>query len=284
MKKLACNYSVIRFLPYPETEEFVNVGILACCPQVGWLDFVVEPRKTKRIGDFFPELDIHMYIAGRKHFLDEMTRLAAEHRLAKPTQLALPMQQEYIAGLFTEIIRAREELFRFGAPGTLLTKNPAQDMTALFNHYVDRHFAKRRDYQERIMTERLTAVFRQKNLLARYRRQRVGNDDYHVVMPFVETRPDDPRPARALKPLNLSQAEATQIRDHGDAWCAKADRLQKMDLMPRHMLFAVKYPPVGDRKRFEAAQEIEALLAQKPGIVVEDFGKKQALTRFAEQV
>lgn len=34
MKKLICNYSVIRFLPYPETGEFVNVGILACCPPI----------------------------------------------------------------------------------------------------------------------------------------------------------------------------------------------------------------------------------------------------------
>lgn len=55
MKKLICNYSVIRFLPYPETREFVNIGILACCPQVGWMDYALEARKTKRVSDFSPK-------------------------------------------------------------------------------------------------------------------------------------------------------------------------------------------------------------------------------------
>ncbi len=30
--KVACNYAIIRFLPYPETEEFVNVGVVLACP------------------------------------------------------------------------------------------------------------------------------------------------------------------------------------------------------------------------------------------------------------
>lgn len=71
MKKLICNYSVIRFLPYPETREVVNIGILACCPQVGWMDYALELRKTKRISDFLPELDMNLYRAGRKHLQAE---------------------------------------------------------------------------------------------------------------------------------------------------------------------------------------------------------------------
>ena len=115
MKKLACNYSVIRFLPYPETEEFANVGVLACCPETGWMNFILEQRKTKRIRDFFPELDVDMYTAGRKHFNTEMCRLTAELCIVRPGQLALPMEQKYIAGVFAEVIRPREELFRFGS-------------------------------------------------------------------------------------------------------------------------------------------------------------------------
>ena len=75
MNKLVCNCSVIRFLPYPETGEFVNLGIVACCPQVGWMGFVVEARKTKRVSDFFPELDVEMYVAGRQRLLLELKRL-----------------------------------------------------------------------------------------------------------------------------------------------------------------------------------------------------------------
>jgi len=27
----ACNYAMLRFLPYPETGEFVNVGVVVNC-------------------------------------------------------------------------------------------------------------------------------------------------------------------------------------------------------------------------------------------------------------
>jgi hypothetical protein len=283
MKKLICNYSVIRFLPYPETGEFVNVGILACCPQVGWMEFVLEPRKTKRISDFFPELDIEIYRAGRQHVATELDRLVAEHRLADPAQCTLPPLQQYLAVVFAEIIRPREELFRFGSPATLLTEDPRKDIHALFNHYVERHFALHKDYQETLMTERLTELFREKNLTGRYRKERVGNDDYHVTLPFVERIGDDPRPIRALKPLNLTQAEATQIRDHGDAWSNRVTRLKRMDYLPRHMLFAVRCPPVHEKKRYVAAIEICDLL-QEDGVEVAPFESQDRVTRFAAQV
>jgi len=34
-KPLACHYSVVRFCPYPESDEFVNVGVVSPArPQV----------------------------------------------------------------------------------------------------------------------------------------------------------------------------------------------------------------------------------------------------------
>lgn len=32
MNKLACQYAVVRFLPYAETGEFANVGVALACP------------------------------------------------------------------------------------------------------------------------------------------------------------------------------------------------------------------------------------------------------------
>lgn len=280
MKELIGNYSVIRFLPYPETGEFVNVGILACCPQIGWMDFVLEPRKTKRISDFFPELDIEIYRAGRQHLATELERLVAETRRADPAQWALLTHQQYLAGLFAETIRPREELFRFGDPATLLAANPQNTLKALFNRYVERHFAQHKDYQETLMTEKLAELFRAQNLIERYPKEQVGNDDYHVTLPFVKRMGDDPCPVRALKPLNLMQAEATQIRDHGDAWRARVERLKRMDYLPRHMMFAVQCPPVTAPKRYDAAKEICDLLQEK-GVEVEPFENKNRLTQFA---
>lgn len=280
MKKLVCNYSTIRFLPYPETEEFVNVGILSSCPQVGWMDFVVEPRKTKRISNFFPELDMQTFTAGRHHFEDDLRRMATDLRQADTHQWVMQSQQDYVASLFAEIVRPREEIFRFGEIATLLTIDPKKDLKTLFNHYVERYFAKHKDYQEKIMTDRLTKVFRERNLETRYHNGKVGNDEYHVTLPFIEGD-RNAAPFRALKPLNLAQAEATQIRDHGDAWRAKMDRLKNANFMPKQMLFAVNLPEKHLKKQFLAAQEICNLLRQ-PNVSVVDFKNKQKITAFAE--
>jgi hypothetical protein len=41
-KQHTCNYAILRFLPYPETGEFVNVGILVTCQQSCLLHFVAD--------------------------------------------------------------------------------------------------------------------------------------------------------------------------------------------------------------------------------------------------
>lgn len=97
------------------------------------------------------------------------------------------------------------------------------------------------------------------------------------LIPFVERTDDDPRPLRALKPLNLNQNEATKIRDHGDGWCNKVRRLKNMNLLPRHMLFAVEQPPENEAKRVEAAQEICKMLIDQ-GVQVENFADEEKVT------
>lgn len=39
-----CNYAVVRFLPYRETGEFVNVGVVLYCREAGFFDVALEPK------------------------------------------------------------------------------------------------------------------------------------------------------------------------------------------------------------------------------------------------
>ena len=55
MKDYICNYSTIRFQPYRETGEFVNIGVLLSCPQVGFFKYRVDKVHHGRISKFFPE-------------------------------------------------------------------------------------------------------------------------------------------------------------------------------------------------------------------------------------
>lgn len=36
MNKLAMRFTVVRFMPYIETREFANVGIILICPKTGF--------------------------------------------------------------------------------------------------------------------------------------------------------------------------------------------------------------------------------------------------------
>ena len=35
-------YAVIKFRPYTETEEFANIGVVACAPDAGFFAFKLE--------------------------------------------------------------------------------------------------------------------------------------------------------------------------------------------------------------------------------------------------
>jgi hypothetical protein len=72
-KRLACHYSVVRFCPYPETDKFVNVGVVLACPAIGYLDFSrADLRRRGRVGRFFPELDSKIYSAAMNAWMDTL--------------------------------------------------------------------------------------------------------------------------------------------------------------------------------------------------------------------
>ena len=53
MNKLACRYAILKFLPYTETGEFANVGVVLACPATGFFGFKLETRRYARFTDFF---------------------------------------------------------------------------------------------------------------------------------------------------------------------------------------------------------------------------------------
>ena len=63
MKNNVYNYAVIRFRPYSETEEFVNIGIVLACSNT--IDFKISDNK-KRVASFFPELNLEAFKEAKK--------------------------------------------------------------------------------------------------------------------------------------------------------------------------------------------------------------------------
>jgi hypothetical protein len=253
MKELTCNFAIARFRPYRETGEFVNVGVVLLCPQLGYFGYDFERRKYKRITDFFPELDFDIFKAGLAGMAKELSRLANTGTKTND-QLILGAEVQLRLAAFKELVRPREALFHFGEVGTVLAADPAAKLQELFGFYIKRQFARDREYQEIIMRRRL-ADFLQKENLARFYKQdqQIGDDTYHVILPFVHYADSVAR--KAIKPLHLDKDATTDIYRHGDAWIASIRRLRDLNRLPKEMLFAVKQP-ASNPKRQAAADQI----------------------------
>lgn len=272
-----CNYAVVRFLPYRETGEFVNVGVVLFCRDAGFFDVALETQRRRRVTDFFPELDRELFSQGRQTFNLELRRIkqmlcADDSKLANDARI----------NIFRELVRPRESVFRFSEIGTVLAEDPAKKLAELFDRFVNRQFAKTREYQETVMAHRLTEVLRAHQLIQYYRtNQKVGNDEFHVLMPIVsEARNIRGVVLRAIKPLDLDRDEPTKIYDHGDAWIKRVERLRSANQIPEAMLFILREATT-DEKRIKACRQIREDLNRLDVRVLEN-GDENGVLEFAK--
>lgn len=265
--KHVCNYAVLRFQPYPETEEFVNLGVAIHCPDLGLLEIRVEERRHKRVTDFFPELDKARFFAARK---------AVEAEFQRVEKLVIQKKDPAMARhVFRELVRPRESIFHFGEIRTILTNAPAALADQLFERYVQRHFAQQKEYQEQVMARRyrevLHAMRPQRRFLGDFL---IRGGLYSVKVPIHSQEMVSGRngvvPERVVKPLDLDKNDPTAIMDHGFAWVTRLTLLKKIELFPERFVFAVKEPGAGTPALRAAVEEVVTGLEKAGGIVVDE--------------
>lgn len=238
---LACHYSVARFAPYPETDEFVNVGVVLACPAIGYLDFMrADLRRRGRVGRFFPELDANIYSAAMHAWGDSLK----EHRnVLMDGQTLTDSDRQRLRDVFKAIVRPRESILFYSEPRMILSDDPTVTLTEVFGAYVERRFAHAPEYQEKVMCRRLETVFREKDLLRRYRLdEKVGDELYQVRFPFVKRCDASMRPLQAIKALHLDREKPTDIIRHADDWRGIVTRLRDFGTVPDELLFVLQAP------------------------------------------
>lgn len=120
-----CNYALLRFRPYAETEEFVNVGVLVMCQQPCLLEFEAERELPARAKALFPKENEQTFAAALAALRMDMERARAGTHDPKSVKMA-----------FNETVRIRESVFRFGEVRTILTGKPQRLVSELFARYV----------------------------------------------------------------------------------------------------------------------------------------------------
>lgn len=275
MNRLACQYAIIRFLPYAETGEFANVGVVLACPAAGYLDARLMPaRRTGRIAGFFEQLDKRIYREAMTYLRDELGRIRDLTHKRASTGGAAVVQQAF-AGL----TRPREALLRFGETRVVLADQPDETLSTLFARFVERDFASK-DYHEQMLERGVRETLRKANLRVYFEEGRIGNDDFHINVPFVHER--DGRAQLAIKPLDLAKDEPNKVFDVGGHWVDRMRRLGRHQLLPDEMLFAVNLPERVELGARRAADEIVGEL-QEQGIKVAAVTDVQAIAQFARR-
>lgn len=256
MKNFACRYAIIQFMPYTETGEFANVGVVLVCPETGYFDFKLQTKRYARITAFFDELDAKVYLGAIKLMETELVRI---QRLV----IALPegaQRADQMRELLAALTHPREAMVRFSQPRPILTTLPATQLETLFNHYVEHSFATP-EYVEQTIAKRIHQLLTGLKLPAPFKSEQIGDGQIHATFPLVQRI--NGALNKVIKPFNLAQDDPNHIFDHGDAWLQKVRRLRKRNLLPHDVLFAVAAPPQSDEKRFGAYTEICTELKQE---------------------
>lgn len=257
---LICNYSVLRFLPYPETGEFVNIGLVLLAND-GSFCFKISER-YQRVTQFFDTLDHKIYLRARTEIKAELTRLK-QFFSQNRTDLKL------LLNTFQHLVQPRETMIRFSQPGTIISTNLTETLNALFEHYVNHSFANK-EYEEKRLEKQLGQLLTRINIRKRYVEHRLGNDEYGARFPFVQLD-DNKQAIQAIKPLYLGHSDPQKIWDHGDAWFMRIKRLRQAKYLAKDTLFVTDPPKDASQEGLmRAYKEIVAAFANIQGIRVID--------------
>jgi hypothetical protein len=261
MKKFACRYAIVQFVPYVETGEFANVGVVLICPLTGFFGFQLQTKRFARVTGFFKALERSQYIDAVKHMQHELERI--QKFLATGDFENHP---EALRSLFTTLIHPREAIMRYGEARAVLTDDPQEKLNELFEHYVDHSFATS-EYMETKMTKRLQSLLSELPLVNPFRPARLGDDTVHANFDLVQHQMH--KAAKVIKPFNLDQADPNGIYAHGDVWVPRIRRLQEGGHLPKDTMFTVFLASKDDPKRRAAGMEIVEGLKQRHIQVVE---------------
>lgn len=273
MKRFACRYAIVQFLPYAETGEFANAGIVLLCPEQGYFGYRLNTRHAQRITTFFKRLDRSVYVRALKFFEEELARVKA----ILDNEVFPRADAEASRQLFTALTHAREAIVRFAPTRAILTADPAQEVDALFGRYVEHDFATP-EHRETVLEKRIGELLRTWSVGRSFRPRRIGNDETHARFPFVLF--DDGKPVKAIKPLFLAQDEPHKIYEHADFWLPKMRRLGARGLLPMATLISTEAPPESDAKRFHAFEEVRDELLDL-GLQTAPTSDENAIWRFA---
>lgn len=234
--KTTCHYAVVRFMPFVETGEFANVGVVLFSPGRRFFGFRLLHNRHARITNFFEQLDPKMFKGVMRVARDELQRIANRFKECGTDKRYKALDSSAAFLLWSELTKPLATMLQVGESRVAIAEDPQVKLQELYNYYVERNFVTK-EYQEEVLNRNIRGLLKSVGLAAKYRPLPVGNQDYHARFPFVATA--DHVPVQIIKPLHLGYDDSTKIIDHGGQWIVKVAALRNRKLLPENVLFAI---------------------------------------------
>ncbi|EFC4278797.1 DUF3037 domain-containing protein [Escherichia coli] len=266
-----CLYSIIRYAPYAETEEFANVGVVLCAPKLGQFCFKLTQSNNARVKSFFQDEII---------FPHARDAIARELKFAQEQSYKFN-SPEKLANFFNYLIGRKESIIHFSSARVVMSACPQDMMHILFNKFVH-HSEITKESRETILTRELKHRFSHYNELRNaFKKEMLGGELTRFSVPFVARH--DGEILCAIKPLTFTQDKPEKMLEHCDSWTAKILRAASEKILSiSNVLFTIDAPRQPSELEVKAMSEIRKTFDEK-GINHVEHQDEASIVKFAKQ-
>lgn len=270
MKKYACQYKIVRFMPFVETGEFANIGILLFCPSMSQLEFRLAPTRFGRVTQFFHGMDASVYkevISTLGKEFDRIQKLMAIDEAARAKDI------------FNELSRSKGGVIHFSNARVLMADGLKEAVDDLYSHFIGRSFNTKK-YRETILVHNLRNTLKQVNLDHVYKDAKVNAGIIHVHLPFVHQ--EDGVLKGGIKPIAFDQSTVERSVKHADSWLSQAEHLIDADVDAKDLLFTLDFESVSDKGLEKYLRKFQSKLSDL-GIETANAHDKSSIIKFARE-
>ena len=258
-------------MPFVETGEFANVGVLLVAPKNGYVNFKLDTKRTQRVTHFFEGLDVELYRKVIQNLKEQL-----ESKFEYPDNALMET--------FVETVRAREAILRFSEPRMGLTPDPEAELNRIFNYYVRRNFVTK-EYIEVKIERTVRGWLAEAELARRFNARTIGDEIYDYTFPFVSESDSNfslSNRLKIIKPLNFRRNTSSSIIDLGGKWSYRINHLRENNHLGdgSRILFTVEQPTNEDSRLWKAFKHARNEL-KKANIEVTESQNKDEILEFA---
>ncbi|HGT2382774.1 TPA: DUF3037 domain-containing protein [Neisseria gonorrhoeae] len=270
MNRYAMRFAVIRFMPYVQTREFANIGIIITHPQSGCFDFKIEHRYS-RLSRFFRRFDLPAYKAATRAFEKELQRIR---------NLAAHSAPDQIRAMPDHLTRPREALIMAARPGVTLAPGRGQELNRLFDYFVARSFAKNQPEAE--LTRQIQAMSKPLQTAYPFKESTIGDPSgFHASIPLVQ-KAENGEIRKIIKPIYFGRKDPADIYYKSDKRIADIKRLRRGGYIDRsEILFAYEPPERPDKAQEKALLDVSGDLEEQGIQLADNRSEGKIIRNFA---